>query len=74
MKCSSCGTNHPLNSNFCCMCGEMLRIPGQEPLKARGKVCSHCGHAVRHSAKFCTQCGYPIVVAIDRFKEPKNSP
>jgi hypothetical protein len=46
MRCSSCGTENPVGTNFCEECGARL-----------ARLCPSCGHELRPTAKFCGNCG-----------------
>ena len=58
-SCKSCGAVVPENSNFCPTCGAS-NVDGA--LSRNIILCPKCGHASSHGARFCLNCGHPLVV------------
>ena len=51
MKCQSCHTDNPEDSEFCRECGQPLRLE---------IICQRCGHSNLQGSKFCNKCGHSL--------------
>jgi class 3 adenylate cyclase/tetratricopeptide (TPR) repeat protein len=63
MKCPNCEHENTVEAKFCELCATRL-----------GRACGDCGSRVSCAAKFCPQCGRPLMPIGDdsRFASPKS--
>src|SRR5512137_715970 len=63
--CGSCGTQNPVNSEYCNGCGKRLAVGVQAPRTQR-RFCPHCGASNPEYAAFCLNCAKDFPSASER--------
>lgn len=58
VRCPSCGTDIPIGSAFCSVCGAAIPAETAPAVPAGSRQCPQCGKVVPEDNKFCSGCGY----------------
>lgn len=71
LACTRCGTDNPINAQFCVTCGASLSLAatGQtRPLV--GTICPSCGTQNVVNAQFCGGCGQRLAAKLETYSQP----
>lgn len=65
VRCGSCGTENPVNSEYCNGCGKRLAVR-VEAHRTQRRFCPHCGASNPEYATFCLNCAKDFPSAAER--------